>query len=288
MKEQYNKEMLSIKHGNIQGIGPTDDRKHERNEFISCFKENDIICLTETHITENEDISISGFHSKHICRDKCTSNNRTYGGISILFRIEISKGIDWIDNTCNEYVWFKLRKQFFGLEKDLFICAIYMPPENTSYSKSNHLDTFEMIERDIVHYGQTGNILLIGDMNARTGTHHDFIENDSKIDDECFEYFIDKQHYIRTSEDNIICKRGKILLNTCMSFQLRILNGRCLGDCLGRYTCRKHNGSRGVDYGVTDESNLKNIIMFMVDDFKGDLSDHCSITCNIKFLNHQV
>jgi hypothetical protein len=39
-------------------------------------------------------------------------------------------------------------------------------------------DIFEIIENDIVDYSEKGKILIMGNLNARTGQESDFIENE--------------------------------------------------------------------------------------------------------------
>ncbi|CAG2233338.1 unnamed protein product [Mytilus edulis] len=55
--------------------------------------------------------------------------------------------------------------------------------ENSSYKKSLQEDIFDLIEKDISKYSDTGKILLAGDLNARTGTQViDFINKDESLD----------------------------------------------------------------------------------------------------------
>ena len=61
---------------------------------------------------------------------------------------------------------------------------------------------------------------------------------------------IDRDVLGRYSPDKIIDSRGKDLLDLYIKHQLRILNGRDLGDMFGHYTCYTPNGASVVDYGV--------------------------------------
>lgn len=59
---------------------------------------------------------------------------------------------------------------------------------------------------------------------------------------------------------------------------MRILNGRTLGDMLGKFTCFTSNGSSVVDYAIVSESVLNSILYFNVSYFVPTLSDcHCRL-----------
>ena len=71
----------------------------------------------------------------------------------------------------------KLCKSFFGIQEDIYLCYLYNPPENSSYTQSLETDIFEIFENDIVNYSEKGKILIMGNLNARTGQGSDFIDN---------------------------------------------------------------------------------------------------------------
>ena len=82
----------------------------------------------------------------------------------------------------------------------------------------------------------------------------------------------------RFSKDTTVDKREKEFIDFCKGFQMRILNGRTLGDMLGKFTCFTPNGSSVVDYAIVSESVLKSILYFNVSDFVPTLSDcHCRL-----------
>jgi hypothetical protein len=64
----------------------------------------------------------------------------------------------------------------------------------------------------------------------------------------------------------------------CISHQLKVLNGRTLGDLHGNYTCYAHNGASVVDYTIVSENALKNILYFKISEFNPTSSDcHCKL-----------
>jgi hypothetical protein len=86
----------------------------------------------------------------------------------------------------------------------------------------------------------------------------------------------------RKSQDQTVRDRGYDLIDLCIASRLRILNGRTLGDLNGKFTCHKTAGSSVVDYMITNEEMLNNVIFFQVQEFISTLSDHCQIMVQIR------
>ena len=80
------------------------------------------------------------------------------------------------------HMWLKFDKHFFRWDNDLYVCACYIPPEGspTHLVDNVKVDPYTLLEDDIIKYQSNGNVLIVGDVNARTGTLHDFIGNDEK------------------------------------------------------------------------------------------------------------
>ena len=141
-------------------------------------------------------------------------------------------------------MWCKLSKEVAGYEKDVYICALYIPPQNSPHF---HTEIFEELENSIINYSSKGHILLLGDFNARTGKYTDLIskEGNNYIENDKTETSLHPPN--RNSFDNIINYHGKRLLEICKTFDLKILNGQTNGDTLGRPTFHGRNGTSVVD-----------------------------------------
>ena len=132
-----------------------------------------------------------------------------------------------------------------------------------------------------------GQIMIMGDLNARTGCLNDFIGDDDKqwgMNDDMRElypndYVINK----RLNQDCIINNVGKTLINLCKTHQLRILNGRTIGDLKGNFTCVQPGGMSTNDYCVVSQDLVSNVKLFKVNYFN-HISDHAliAVTVNIK------
>jgi endonuclease/exonuclease/phosphatase (EEP) superfamily protein YafD len=51
---------------------------------------------------------------------------------------------------------------------------VYIPPERSSYYDE---EIFDDLENDIVYFSKKGNVMLLGDFNARTSKLEDFVSN---------------------------------------------------------------------------------------------------------------
>ena len=141
---------------------------------------------------------------------------------------------------------------------------------------------FEQIEADIAHFSQRGNIIISGDLNARTGQENDFIMNDyTNYIPLPPDYQMDNPIRKRLNQDKICRGFGKSLIDLCKTTGLRILNGRTLGDSFGKLTCHQYNGSSAVDYTLAHYSSLPLVNFFKVHDWLTSHSDHCPISFSL-------
>ena len=112
-----------------------------------------------------------------------------------------------------------------------------------------------------------GDVILCGDFNARCGTENDFVSND--LDDfiPIDPNYVADNSRIRYSRDSKLDSKGKELLDFCIGNNLRILNGRILGDSLGNFTCFNVHGQSVVDYVIASEEVLSHVLTFKVCSF---------------------
>jgi hypothetical protein len=249
--------------------------------FIETIKGHDIIALVETHLPADHPIALDGYY--HCRRDRPKSNNgRHFGGWAVFIRKSLRKlGIKVVEQS-PDFVWLKVCKGPFQLSHDIYICVAYIPPCDSSYLAGLDVDLLEQVHNSVSKYTTLGQIILMGDLNGRTGRELDFIsrDNDKPLPLD-LPYVSDKQIAPRNSLDTVVNNRGRNILDMCISAKLRIVNGRKLGDTLGYYTCHKWNGSSVVDYAIVSEDLLDVIPYFQVQKFMADLSDHCCISLKV-------
>ena len=125
-----------------------------------------------------------------------------------------------------------------------------MPPSESPY----HIeDGYKNLQSEILHFQALGSVLIMGDLNARTGREMDYVSAEGSFHS-CSEtpLYPTQVTTQRQRYDSVVNKNGKQTLHLCKGLGLYIVNGRTRGDSLGRYTYSSVLGSSVVDYAVTD------------------------------------
>ena len=165
---------------------------------------------------------------------------------------------------------------------------MYISPSNSSYAVRTGIEKeiFQKLEGDVSKYSSLGEVMVMGDMNAHINSNElDFVHNELNDPIEDFlppNYIADSVQLQRNTQiPQSTNSYGKNIIELCTSSQLRILNGRTLGDSFGKVTYHSYNGASIVDYCLCSSSFLSKILSFRVEDFHPNLSDHCPTTVNI-------
>jgi exonuclease III len=165
---------------NINGLQSAKNDKLCDEIFINSLNKCDILGLVETHTSESTPITITGYKAIQVDRPRSRGAKSDSGGI--LIKEMILDGIKTLANTSKHFQWIMLKKEFFDLDEDLYICFTHIPPIRSSYTEKNGDDTLDDIERDIQKFSTQGKILLCGDLNARSGEKPDYILNEQNDD----------------------------------------------------------------------------------------------------------
>ena len=62
------------------------------------------------------------------------------------------------------------------------MCIPYIPSEYSTYYKAREVDVLGMIANEVVKFAYNRSVMILGDINARTNTTVDYIENESVRD----------------------------------------------------------------------------------------------------------
>ena len=271
---------------NIQGVTHRElGNKLCDTTVLRSLKDYDIICITETHADNSDSIAIKEYHSISVIRPRFKGAKKNSGGITVLVKNSIKNGIRnlrW-NALPNDMVWLKLDKNFFNCNSDIYMACAYLSPENSSYTRRQQYDVFNLLETEIASYMGKGKVILTGDLNARTAIRLDYLVNDDNrfIPAPC-DYIPDKPIPPRFSQDKMVNGYGRKLIELCKNSGMRIVNGRTLGDLNGKFTCFEYGGSSVVDYCITHHSFVDNMVYFKVGELLGHLSDHCPISFGIR------
>ena len=149
--------------------------------------------------------------------------------------------------------------------------------------------TLTTLTKHIASFKKDDIILVGGDFNAHTGRLIDFIEDDNTINDfvlqpEILQKRKDLIQRKRMNQDKKINKFGRDLRDICISTNMKILNGRTIGDLVGQLTYIGPNGCSTVDYVIGSENAItgkKEIVQkFQVEEINS-LSDHRPLSLNL-------
>ncbi len=233
--------------------------------------------LLETWCTDNSNPSLDGFTCFNLLSRKVKKAGHGSGGISVFVKNDVLPGISRLKSHTHPcYMWLKLDKFFFGMAKDLFLCAVYAPPEGSPYAE----DIFTTLENDVTTLSLNGNTLIMGDLNARTGELKDYIAHDSSSFLPLPENYREDDCQPRRNMDKKTNKFGEKLIDLCITGGLRILNGRTVGDLLGSCTCYQPLGASTVDYGIAN-LNLLPLINSFQNRTPSIFSDHSQLIVSL-------
>ena len=267
---------LSISYLNIHGLhGALGCKIPELTNILI----NDINVLAETW-TCDHDKNIQNFEYIELSPNKMTGKNkgRSSGGLIIYYKLHLRSHIKIIRKQ-KTHIWLEIDKQILlNTQHNLKVCFTYIPPEDSLYYSN---DSFDELINDILEItNDNEDYLIMGDFNARTHSLIDHVpvnkHSDADLDLVNTSCFIPRQN----CDQHCPNQHGRNLINLCRSANLRILNGRKLGDSRGNFTCFTHNGASTADYGLCSQELFNKIILFHVGQ-QTEYSDHCKITIEI-------
>ena len=190
----------------------------------------------------------------------------------------IASGTEFINSEHDDVLWLKFKKNQFDIKKDIYFGAVYITPSNSSSTESRYnVDTNMILQKEVSFFSSLGGEIILGMGNK----HKDYIITETSeflpIDNSIIETDI---LTFRNSQDEKTNSDGKHLADLCMINNLKVLNGRKIGDLTGKYTCHQYNGSSVVDY-ILAEPNIFNKMNYFHVLPLTTYSDHCQIVANL-------
>ena len=120
--------------------------------FIDTLNKFDILCLQETHTSQISTTvfnSMNNFTAIPHCR-QISKNHRYFGGMLLLIRKTVRKGIKIKQNFDVDSLEISLQKNFFGIDHNINVIFTYASPINSCYTKSRTQNILERIESKII------------------------------------------------------------------------------------------------------------------------------------------
>ena len=207
---------------------------------------------------------------------------RGVGGLLLYIKKELQHGIRVLPpGKEQDRMWFILDKTVFGQERDKFFSSFYIPPATSSNAVQTGCQ-WQSLEFEIEHYKHMGEVIVMGELNARTGLLNDHIVHDTIPNNVPSSLYFVNESLPRFSQDNTVNMYGRQLVDICVNTGLQVVNGRVGVDSgIGRFTCYTHNGSSVVDYVLAQAGIRDRIVSFEVDDLQPH-SDHCPLLLKLK------
>ena len=255
-----------------------------RNAVISCIKP-DIICLNETHLSNNHDNqpNVEGYSWIGHCRPvRHTRSVRQFGGVGILYKDSLLQNFDIsVISKCYDGILGVLfTSKITGVQ--LLIICVYLPPEESPWGRD--AETFFAHLLSIVYlYTNVDHVFIAGDLNARIGCSLDYMKDVDDLGD-------------RTVLDHSINKHGESLLEFLIESKMMVLNGRVTPE-FDNFTSVSTRGRAVVDYFITSHNSYSicsKLEVFLASDMieryglvnmlgnHCKMPDHSMITCAIQ------
>ena len=261
----------------IQSTNTVNGSKFYDPQFCAIFENSAFICLQETR----QPVKHPGFRAFNNNR-----RNNKYGGVCIMVRNDISRGITEEKSKIEDVIACKLNKDYFGLERDIYIVNSYIKPAQTSSKKSEFsgLDILHELDQFVNTLRGKGKVICCGDFNARIGLQLDFIDENRPGHESYIplpDDYSPQDLPLRNTKDKTTNSYSRPFLDMLLNNELHILNGRTIGDLFGEYTCLQPSGASVVDYFIISPDCQKHVNHMSVLDFTC-FSDHKPLMLALK------
>ena len=257
-----------------------------------CIREGiDVLLLVETWMLEAAPLpNIPGFSRSYgAARPGTTSRlGSNYGGIAIYIRNDLVGEFSvWIERPEDGVLW--LQRRLPGFSQYWGCC--YIAPDGCGGCPSDVEGWFERLEEEITTARESGEVLVAGDFNARVSTLPDFCEETS-LGPDCMVEEADMltSSVPRQSIDQVVTRRGRILLEMCKVTGLRIFNGRTPGDIPATATSLGHgeNSRSVIDLIMVCPTILSKTLSLRVGAKLLPTTDHLSVALRVEESSNMV
>lgn len=195
----------------------------------------------------------------------------------LFIRDIILLGVSVVKNQFDTLIMLKLDKCFFNFQSDIYLCCLYLWPDDSPAARIFDVDLFDVFAEDILYYEQLGSVVLAADWNAQVGNRNYYIVCDTPVVDiDNYECRPDNP-LGRASEDSVCNPRGTKVLDLCKALSLRIANSRLDHDFnVGELTYYSQHSHSITEYLVLKECDFSTIHKFCVGEFNS-YSDHAPL-----------
>ena len=237
---------LKIFYVNINGLT---DQKLEQKEVKEDIVNADIICFTETHLRrEMEFPSLENYEKAyHAVVDRTNYIGRNVKGVSIYVKDNITHtNIEEVINEGGNLIILRIKNANWVEPNEIFIVVCYKEDRESKFKTDGY---FENLKQHIVTH-KMKDIIIIGDLNGRIGSLND------------------NEHFnltYRKSEDQVINRQGRDILDFCNETSLIIANGRLENGRCSYYTFHRGEVKKSmIDYLLLSKNMFEKIERFEI------------------------
>ena len=277
---------------NVNGLSPYKMQDSVLGDF---FKRFDLILLSETWTSNQDNYEMDGYIFKNFPRKRIHSNAKRHsGGLCVLYKRSMTYVFELMPISDDSSVIIRMKSCETFDCRDVYIIHSYIPPEH-----STHLceDAYDELERRLASLPKDSLALICGDLNARTNNLCDFDNKFSSDSDGDLKQLVPKDTYESSDDIRHLFEHGylarssldkarpnthgKRLIELCKASGMLIINGRCGTDKgVGGYTRVDTTGSSTVDYAICSPG-----LFLCVNDFhihgKFPESDHLPVSLSL-------
>ena len=273
---------------NVQGL----NKFNNDQTFLQFCKKYDIIGLYETWQRKKLDFDsfLEGYVNFDCMRQPKGSAPRGSGGVTVFVKDYLVDGniIRRVFDNLTECVVLFLNSEFYESVNDILLIFTYIAPERSPIYTPENDDGIVLLNEKLLEIRSVypnADMIVAGDLNARTKDFLDFIPNDDL--DFVFgetDYPSDIFNLNRNTKDlQAYNKFGLSLVDLCCEHDIHMLNGRLFDDTEGNITCIANEGRSLVDYIIASSNFFDKFSYFGVDNH--DFSDHFPLTCSLQLNN---
>jgi hypothetical protein len=241
------------------------------------------LSLRPTRVLSDHSQDIAGYHWFSACRQETRFSGgvRGSGGVACLTRDSLRDRISLVaSDEFARFMWIRL-SGFTSLPRDIYVAVCYFPPISSQFAIHSDSDGDPYLDLyvGIIQYSTMGDIILLGDFNARTRALQIPLHDRSE-DVFCIQETDPDSVGLQRLFDDVsgpLTGYGRHLLQLGESHELLILNDLSCFLESRFFTCRPHGGGASVvDYVLSSQALLPFIHHFSVTPIT--LADHALLS----------
>ena len=138
---------VSILTWNIEGLLD----KLKFTDVKAYLKTFDIFALLETLVqnVENIDNIFAAYEVYFYAAKKLKTYGRAMSGLVVFVKRNLCDHIQRLNNDCDFAIFLRLSKHVLHRDKDILLCFVYLPPENSPFYKGKEIKGTALLENKL-------------------------------------------------------------------------------------------------------------------------------------------